>query len=1698
MRARSFSRLLVSVTFSIIAAGEIGAEPPRHPTTAGAGGLPSTFLGRLSSTGMRSLEFESLVPLSRALTFQGQGDLPLTFEVNQGQFTPEVGFFSRGNGYEIGLLHHGNATLRLHRGTRLGSTDALLALEWVGASPQARIEGVDPLYSATHYLVGRGPLDWHVHVPQYARVLVQDLYPGVSLFFYGNQRGLEYDLEVAPGKDISAIHFRLRGAQRLRLSRSGDLILAVQGGEAVLRRPTFYQEIDGLRQKVAGQYVLRSGKEIGFSARSYDHTRPLLIDPVLSFSTYLGGSGTDVANAIAVAPDSSIYVAGLTRAADFPATLGQAPPPGQDRAFVVKLSADGKNLLWAAYLGGSVGEEARALALDPQGNMYVTGQTRSPDFPVRNPFQPSCSLDNTRSCNDAFVVKLDPNGHLLYSTFLGGSGAEAGNAIAIDSAGNIFVAGETTSTDFPAFKPLQATTGGGRDAFLAKISPDGQSLAYATYLGGRGDDTARSITVDSAGSVFLTGQTYSVDFPTQNAFQVSCNAVANAQCAGTVFIAKVAADGQSLAYSTYLGGSAQDAGNGIAVDGAGNAYITGSTKSADFPLQNPMLHSLQGSEHVFVAKLSASGSQLLYSTYVGGSLQEEGEAIAVDAARRAHIAGWTRSTDFPVRNAVQNTCKLNALGQCGSAAFVTTLDANGAQMLFSTYLGSGGSDQARAIAVDATGSIYVAGSSGGSNVSTTTVPQNTGSVSNAVQTSSTATGGAFVAKLAIAAPLASTTCGGQTISWTGSAGDNQWTTASNWDLARLPISTDVVCISNTFVGVTITIGTISSSTNQTISILTDNADISVTGGPLTISGASVFANNLTVSGGTLVLNSTSTVGGAMTHSAGTVAGTGTLTVTGLFTWSGGFQCTEFSGGVCVTGSPNATTTANGGISFPASAGPQLNGRTLNNTGTANWTGATGSMFMSNGAQVNNGPTSAAIWNYQNDSSIFSGGGTGQAFNNSGGLFEKTAGTGTSTVNDPVAFNNTGSVLVGTGTLSFAGGGSCGGTCGGTWSVASGATLGFAFETFALSGSFSGAGTVAFSGGTANLTGTYNITGGTTASGGTANFNAGAKVTSTGALTISFGGLNFSSGSAVSSTTLTQSGGTLTGSDTVSLSGLVTWSAGTQSGTGATNANGGMSFPGGSAILDTRTLNVSGATTFGSTTAGASSLSLQNGAVVNNLAGATWSLVAGNGQGISFSGGAAPTFNNAGTFQQVTGATNNTVSVAFNNNTGGTVAVNAGTLSFSGGGTCSGACAGSWSAGAGAALGFGGGTFALSGSFSGAGTVAFSGGTENLTGTYNITGGTTASGGTANFNAGAKVTSTGALTISSGGLNFSSGSAVSSTTLTQSGGTLTGSDTVSLSGLVTWSAGTQSGTGATNANGGMSFPGGSAILDTRTLNVSGATTFGSTTAGASSLSLQNGAVVNNLAGATWSLVAGNGQGISFSGGAAPTFNNAGTFQQVTGATNNTVSVAFNNNTGGTVAVNAGTLSFSGGGTCSGACAGSWSAGAGAALGFGGGTFALSGSFSGAGTVAFGGGTEDLTGTYNITGGTTASGGTANFNAGAKVTSTGALTISSGGLNFSSGSAVSSSTLTQSGGTLTGSDTVSLSGLVTWSVGTQSGTGTTNANGGTSFPGGSAILDTRTLNVSGATTFGSTTVASNLSLQNGAVVNNLAGATWSLVA
>ncbi len=721
---------------------------------------------------------------------------------------------------------------------------------------------------------------------------------------------------------------------------------------------------------------------------------------------------------------------------------------------------------------------------------------------------------------------------------------------------------------------------------------------------------------------------------------------------------------------------------------------------------------------------------------------------------------------------------------------------------------------------------------------------------------------------------ATVTCGSGTNNWTGTAGDKNWATATNWSKGAVPVSTDNVCIPSSFTS-TITIPTLAAA-SQAIASLNSGAPLSFTVGPLAIAGAATFSADLGISGGTLTLNGSSSMV-TLEMSAGKLSGTGTLTVSGLLTWSGG---TESGTGV---------TNANGGMTI--SGEPFLDTRTLNNPKTATWTGV--EFLMLNGSVFNN--QSGATWDHQSDSQIAFDGGTNPTINNAG-TFKKSAGTTSSGggMGSGIVFNNTGAVQANSGLLLVGDAGSCGSTCAGTWSVASGDTLQIGSgTTAALSGGISGAGTVNFNTGTVNYTGTYNVTGGTGARGGTLNFISPATVTATGPLTITAGTLNFSTGKAISTTSLTQSAGTLTGSDTVTISGLLTWSGGTESGTGVTNANGGMTISG-EPFLDTRTLNNAKTATW----TGVAFLML-NGSVFNNQSGATWNHQSDSR--LPFDGGTDPTFNNAGTFEKSAGTASNGggmgSGIVFNNT--GAVQANSGLLLVGDAGSCGSTCAGTWSVASGDTLQIGSGTTAaLSGGISGAGTVNFNTGTVNYTGTYNVTGGTGARGGTVNFISPATVTATGPLTIA-GMLNFSTGKAISATSLTQSAGTLTGTDTVTFSKLLTWSGGTESGTGVTNANGGMAISG-EPFLDTRTLNNSKTATW----TGIEFLML-NGSVFNNKTGAIW-----NHQGdtqIAFDGGTTPTFNNAGTFEKTTGTGSGGgmgSGIVFNNT--GTVIAKAGTL------------------------------------------------------------------------------------------------------------------------------------------------------------------------------------------------
>jgi hypothetical protein len=696
------------------------------------------------------------------------------------------------------------------------------------------------------------------------------------------------------------------------------------------------------------------------------------------------------------------------------------------------------------------------------------------------------------------------------------------------------------------------------------------------------------------------------------------------------------------------------------------------------------------------------------------------------------------------------------------------------------------------------------------------------------------------------------TCGSGT-NWTGGAGDNQWTTAGNWSTGAVPTSTNNVCIASTFTS-TITIGSLASG-NQTIASLDTGAPIAFATGPLTITGAATFGDLNIKGSGTITLNGTSSTT-TLEQSSGTLTNNSTLTVSGLLTWSGG------------TESGTGTTNANGGMAL--SSEPFLSGVTLNNTGTASWTGI--AFLMENGAVFNN--VSGATWNHQSDSLIQFEGGTIPVFNNAG-TFEKTGGTSTSGggVSNSITFNNTGTVTDNSGILSISNVGVCSGTCAGSWSVASGTTLelGGGATAAAVSGPISGAGTVVFTVGTVNYTGTYNVTGGTQTTSGTVNFNSPAALTSVGPINVSNGTLNFVTGKTITTSSITQSAGTLEGTDTLTVTGTITWSGGTQSGTGITNAEGGMTLTE-EPFLSGRTLNNTKTATWDGI-----AFLMENGAVFNNQAGATWNHE--NDSAIQFEGGATPVFNNAGTFEKTGGTSSSgggvSASITFNNT--GTVTDSSGILFLSNVGVCSGTCAGPWSVVSGATLELGGGATAaaISGPISGAGTVVFTTGTVNDTGTYDVTGGTQATAGTVNFTSPAKLTSVGALNVSNGTMNFLTGKVITATSLTQSAGTLEGTDTLTVTGATIWSGGTESGSGTTNADGGMTLTE-EPFLSSRTMNNAKIATWDGI-----AFLMEDGAVFNNKAGATWKHE--NDSAIQFEGGTTPVFNNAGTFEKTGGTT-----------------------------------------------------------------------------------------------------------------------------------------------------------------------------------------------------------------------
>ncbi len=535
----------------------------------------------------------------------------------------------------------------------------------------------------------------------YGQVRYAGLYEGIDAVFYGTGQQLEYDFEVAPGADPSEVWVRFEGQESMEVSEEGDLVLHLRGGEIREQRAEVYQEGEkGNKQKVEAQYVLGPDGQVGFAVDAFDRTKTLTIDPAIVYSDYLGGGLFTLASGLAVDAAGAAYVTGGTESPAFPVTGAafDASYNGGTDVFVTKLSSDGSSAVYSTFLGGPGEDEGLSIAVDGSGRAYVVGLASS-GYPVSH-----LAVDQTCIGVDGFVTKLNPSGSsLIYSTFLGGSGDDVCEGVAVDGSGAAYVTGFTSSSDFPwTGNAFDRTYNGVCDAFVTKLSGEGTTYVYSTYLGGSDEDDGWDIKVDGSGSAYVVGSTRSANFPT------TASAFDSSYDGGTSdgFVARVRSDGAALAYSSFLGGAGDDAAYGIAVDAGHSVYVTGRTYSADFPTTGGAFDmTLHGTSDGFVTKLNlTNGAPPIYSTLLGGATDDGSFGIAVDAGGNAYVSGWTESADFPVTQGVYDSSLEGTRD-----AFVTKLNPNGATLSYSTLLGGGDWDVGGLIGLDGSGAAYVAG-----------------------------------------------------------------------------------------------------------------------------------------------------------------------------------------------------------------------------------------------------------------------------------------------------------------------------------------------------------------------------------------------------------------------------------------------------------------------------------------------------------------------------------------------------------------------------------------------------------------------------------------------------------------------------------------------------------------------------------------------------------------------------------------------------------------------------------------------------------------------------------------------------------------------------------------------------------------------------------------------------------------------------
>src|SRR6476661_971434 len=605
------------------------------------------------------------------------GQIPLSFIANAGQTDPNVKFQVKGAGHSIFFSPNEIAFVAFQQPNEPGNqatNSSVVRSSLANSNPNPTISGLEKLPGVANFFLGEDSSQWQTNVPTFNGVVYQNVYQGIDRVFKGTEGQLKSEFLVAPFADPSQIKMNYSGVNDIRLRDDGALILETPLGELIDNAPIVYQDINGQRVNIPAAYNLLENGQVNFSLGYFDPTQPLVIDPVLAYSTYLGGSGdgisgngNDYANRITVDSTGAAYIIGTTFN-NFTTTPGafQTSPAGNADFLVTKINPEGTALVYSTYIGGTGNEYGFGIAVDSQNNAYLTGQV-DPGFPTTpGSFQP------TTVAYSASATKLNAAGNgLVYSTFLGGSNGYLGNGIAVDSNGNAYVTG-IAGPGFPITPGAsQPTYGGGSgDAFITKVNPTGSALVYSTYFGGSDREDAQAIAIDNNGNAYITGLTYSTNLPGRDlGFQ---NALAGSYDG---FVAKFDGNG-ARAYSTYLGGFGEDKGADIAVDSAGNAYVVGITTSTDFPTKNAV-----------------------QATYAG-------------SANDVYVTGDTTSTNFPTKNAIQS------VSGGGKDAFVTKINASGSALVDSTYIGGSGDDNGSGIAVDASGAVYVAGSTTSTNLPT--------------------------------------------------------------------------------------------------------------------------------------------------------------------------------------------------------------------------------------------------------------------------------------------------------------------------------------------------------------------------------------------------------------------------------------------------------------------------------------------------------------------------------------------------------------------------------------------------------------------------------------------------------------------------------------------------------------------------------------------------------------------------------------------------------------------------------------------------------------------------------------------------------------------------------------------------------------------------------------------------------------------